>query len=118
MKNPYTGSAHRGPSLTANGLYGAQWGTLVTGYPWSSDPRPLSQLVTSGYDIRYALTTYLGVSGRESWEGSQSADGFWDGSKMTGVVVGPNVSVRIPQITRGLSNTIMIGERPPGPKLV
>ena len=99
------------------------WGATVPTFLCPSDPRPLADgIVRPGAalvfpdGVVWGLTSYLGVSGRRSVEAHESpTEGIIDGSDFTGIIVGPNVSVRIAQVTRGLSNTLMVGERPPGP---
>jgi len=99
------------------------WGATVPTFLCPSDPRPLAEgIVRPGAarefpdGIAWGLTSYKGVSGRSSVEAHESpTQGIIDGSDFTGIIVGPNVSVRISQVTRGLSNTLMVGERPPGP---
>ena len=53
----------------------------------------------------YAMTNYLAVCGTDS---SLYWQGIWDG------IISP-VPARSTDITRGLSNTLLAGERPPGP---
>ncbi len=94
------------------------WATPVPAFHCPSDPRPLAEssapVKTPTGIMPCALTSYMGVSGRNSLE-MQTDDSLTDGSDLTGIIVGPNVSVKMSQVTRGLSNTLMVGERPPGP---
>jgi prepilin-type processing-associated H-X9-DG protein len=64
-----------------------------------SEPR---QTGTNGNGWTWGLTSYLGVAGT----GVRREDGVFH----------PNYPVRFGDITDGTSNTVMIGERPPGPK--
>ncbi len=96
------------------------WGTPVPAFLCPSDPRPLAEsfapITTPDGVMPCGLTSYVGVSGRNSLEAQNNQGGILvDGSDLTGIIVGPNVSVKMSQVTRGLSSTLMVGERPPGP---
>ncbi len=72
--------------------------TLIPLYQCPSDPASGQQQTTYG-SLRVTLTNYLGVSGRDR----TTRDGIlFDDSK-----------VRTAEIHDGLSNTLMVGERPP-----
>ena len=78
--------------------------TPVPTFLCPSDPRPLgsmlSQLFHGGF---YAMTSYLGSAGSDLYKYPDD-----------GVVGTRNYAVRMIEITDGASNTIMLGERPPG----
>jgi prepilin-type processing-associated H-X9-DG protein len=66
-----------------------------------SDSR--SNLVCNDGGNLAALTSYLGVSGRNQFKEAQGQDG----------ILYINAGVRITGITDGTSNTLLVGERPP-----
>ncbi len=106
-----------GPNSPRWQNYWKTWGTAVPTYLCPSDPRPLAESPFFTTQLAcFAMTSYAGVSGRSSLEAALfDGPDPDDGSKLTGIIVGPNVSVRMSQVARGLSNTLMVGERPPGP---
>jgi prepilin-type processing-associated H-X9-DG protein len=92
------------------------WGTVVPAFLCPSSPRPYADMVyRNAHDgTAVAMTTYLGVSGRNSWE---DTDGIFGSSNLSVedpeiLENPPKTSVRITQITRGTSNTLVVGERP------
>jgi prepilin-type processing-associated H-X9-DG protein len=99
-------------------LYWDTWATPVPAFLCPSDPRPLGELVRQNpAGTLWAMISYVGVSGRNSWE---DTDGIFGSSNLSVedpqiIENPPKTSVRISQITRGLSNTVVVGERPPGP---
>ncbi len=72
--------------------------TSIALYVCPSDGRTLAELTLAGQ--RPALTHYLGVAGVTS-------------ARRDGVLFG-NSRVRIADVTDGTSNTLLVGERPPG----
>jgi prepilin-type N-terminal cleavage/methylation domain-containing protein/prepilin-type processing-associated H-X9-DG protein len=89
-------------------------GTNVPVYLCPSDTR--SGLLATQYNPPRALTSYVGVTGNDEWLES----GFY-GSNARNGIFGPKsyrgstqaIGVEIKEITDGLSNTTMVGERPP-----
>jgi prepilin-type processing-associated H-X9-DG protein len=85
------------------------WGTIIPVFLCSADVRENAGGVWEGDLIgmpynTFGLTSYLGVVGNHNATGPD-----WDG------VFGRKVGVRTTDITDGLSNTLMVGERPPSP---
>jgi len=72
-----------------------------------SDPRGESRW-TRGPGEENAITSYLGVSGRNQFKEAGGQDGM----------IYVNSSVRMAAIADGTSNTLMIGERPPSTSLL
>jgi prepilin-type N-terminal cleavage/methylation domain-containing protein len=87
--------------------YSATWYMVVPAFLCPADPRDYSGGVYWFNGFGYAMTNYLGVAGSDS---SMSLLNIYDG-----ILGDPNNAVRINQITDGLSNTVMVGERPPCP---
>jgi prepilin-type N-terminal cleavage/methylation domain-containing protein/prepilin-type processing-associated H-X9-DG protein len=85
-------------------LRGQTWMTIVPTYLCPSDQRDSAGGIWDGPEKPddYAMTSYLGLVGK-----TFIAD--WDG------VFGGDVGIKVSQITDGLSNTLMVGERPPSP---
>jgi prepilin-type N-terminal cleavage/methylation domain-containing protein/prepilin-type processing-associated H-X9-DG protein len=92
------------PPTIQNNPYWDTWSTVVVEFICPSDPRPFDGGDYALGSRSYAMTSYLGVAGRNSWED-------WDGP------IEKSSPVRVAQITRGLSNTVMVGERPPTPDI-
>ena len=85
-----------------------QYNTPVTVFVCPSDPRDLVAASSLQFGVtKYAMTSYLGVAGRNS---SDFPDNGSIGCYFNN---GPR-SVRLKEIIDGTSNTIIIGERPPG----
>lgn len=80
--------------------------TIAPSFVCPSDLRggQLSRLSGGG---RAALTSYLGVSGRNQFKEAQGQDGM----------LYVNSSVRMRDVTDGLTNTLLVGERPPSSDL-
>ncbi len=87
MQNPFLAPPHTPLS------------TPIKQFGCPSDPRTHQKQWCKPEGLEIALTSYLGVSGIS---GSDNAGVFF-----------PNSSVSFSEITDGLSNTIIIGERPP-----
>jgi len=81
--------------------------TIAPNFVCPSDLRggQLSRPTPSG--ARAALTSYLGVSGRNQFQEAGGQDGM----------LFVNSSVRISDVLDGLSNTLLVGERPPSSDL-
>lgn len=86
-------------------------GTPLDAWQCPADPR---QLVTTGVtqdgDLTVAFTDYQGVSGTHSFRVSNST--YDEG------VLFANSRIRFGDITNGLSNVLMVGERPPNEDLI
>ncbi len=80
-------------------------GTLCPTFVCPSDFRGGSKW-TDGID-ESALTSYLGVSGRNQFQEASGQDG----------ILYVNSGVKMGHITDGTSNTFMVGERPPSSRL-
>ncbi len=89
--------------------------TLVAGTPGATP------------DIRVAFTGYLGVSGPDFYAWSSTPQNSFFRREAPGILVATNKSrvlavtnrgVNIAAVTDGLSNTLMVGERPPSTDLV
>lgn len=82
-----------------------------------SDTRGLQAWQEPGTANSHALTSYMGVTGRDSYKETLAGTGdpSAGGAKLPGQdgVLYVNSSVRISDITDGASSTVMIGERPP-----
>ena len=82
--------------------------TVVKTYTCPADPRTqIARPSPFGYPV--AFTDFVGVTGR----GVQQTSAYFEVSGF----FGSNDGVRFADITDGLSNTVMVGERPPGPDL-
>jgi prepilin-type processing-associated H-X9-DG protein len=85
-------------------------------YSCPSDTRGL-QTFSYGGDLQHALTSYMGVVGRDSYKETLPGTGnpTATSAKLPGQdgVLYVNSKVRIADITDGTTNTVMIGERPP-----
>jgi prepilin-type N-terminal cleavage/methylation domain-containing protein/prepilin-type processing-associated H-X9-DG protein len=92
------------------------WSTIVPTYLCPADQREHAGLIydISGIyggqqlELKYALTSYVGVVGK-NYTVDPHVDWDEDG------VFGGEVGVKISQISDGLTNTLMVGERPPPP---
>jgi prepilin-type N-terminal cleavage/methylation domain-containing protein/prepilin-type processing-associated H-X9-DG protein len=87
-------------------------GTVMPMYICNADPRTLVAEPSEGLQV--ALTSFLGVAGTRA-NGSPLSQGgplpSWDG-----IFRNEGVAIRIAEVTDGLSNTLMVGERPPSGK--
>jgi prepilin-type N-terminal cleavage/methylation domain-containing protein/prepilin-type processing-associated H-X9-DG protein len=98
-------------NLEALGYSGYQARSITT-YHCPSEPRSLQTYSGRGFGTD-ALTDYLAVTGTQTLTaysrgvGKDRCDGVMYGSSKT----------RLADITDGASNTVLIGERPPGPDL-
>jgi len=86
-------------------------------YSCPSDTRGMRVWQEPGTGNSHALTSYMGVTGRDSYR--ETLPGTGDPTATTGKLRGQdgilyvNSAIRTADITDGLSNTVMIGERPP-----
>jgi prepilin-type N-terminal cleavage/methylation domain-containing protein len=85
-------------------------------YSCPSDTRHL-QTWSDGAGHEHALTSYMGVPGRDSYKETLGGTGnpTATSAKLPGQdgILYVNAKVNIPGISDGASNTVMIGERPP-----
>ena len=102
------------PYIEQEAMYNAaktdpqMYNTPVTVFICPSDPRGLEGASSLQFGVtKYAMTSYLGVAGKNSADFPDNGSiGCWFSN-------GPR-SVRLKEIIDGTSNTIIIGERPPG----
>jgi prepilin-type N-terminal cleavage/methylation domain-containing protein len=86
-------------------------------YSCPSDTRGMLAWTEPGSGNQHALTSYLGVTGRDSYQETLPGTGDPDAGKaklpgQNGLLF-VNSKVKMVEITDGTSNTLMIGERPP-----
>jgi len=86
-------------------------------YSCPSDNRGMQFWEEPGTGNQHVLTSYMGVTGRDSYKETLSGTGNPTAStaKLAGQdgILYVNSKVRMADITDGTSNTLMIGERPP-----
>ena len=86
-------------------------------YSCPSDTREMQHWTEPGSNNQHALTSYLGVNGRDTWKEGLAGGGNPGATtaKLPGQdgVLFPNSAIRTADILDGTSNTVMIGERPP-----
>jgi prepilin-type N-terminal cleavage/methylation domain-containing protein len=86
-------------------------------YSCPSDTRGMQAWTESGTGNQHALTSYMGVTGRDSYQETLAGTGNPTGSsaKLAGQdgLLYVNSKVKIATISDGTSNTTIIGERPP-----
>jgi len=118
--------------ITAAGPFAWPWWTKLPGrtdgagnivsqkfkiYSCPSDTRGMQVWTESGTGNQHALTSYMGVSGRDTWKETLPGTGnpTATSAKLPGQdgVLYPNSAVKMTGISDGTSNTVMIGERPP-----
>lgn len=63
------------------------------------------------YGTTNFLTSYMGVTGNDEREGSDARNGIF--AVQTWYYQLPPIKIRMADVTDGLSNTLMVGERPP-----
>jgi hypothetical protein len=96
-------------ALHANGLsedptiFGGTWHTAISAYVCPVDEARLYPGVYWYSGFGYAMTSYLGVAGDNS-------------AKAPNGILGPD-NLRALDVANGLSNTLLVGERPPSPDL-
>jgi prepilin-type N-terminal cleavage/methylation domain-containing protein/prepilin-type processing-associated H-X9-DG protein len=67
------------------------------------------------YGTTEVLTGYMGVTGNDERDGSDATNGIFAVQHWWGYM--PPVRIRMASVTDGLSNTLMVGERPPASDL-
>ena len=86
-----------------------------------SDPRGALAWTEGGSGNQHALTSYMGVTGRDSYKETLAGTGVptAGSAKLQGQdgILYVNSKVRMTDIVDGTSNTVMIGERPPAADL-
>jgi prepilin-type N-terminal cleavage/methylation domain-containing protein/prepilin-type processing-associated H-X9-DG protein len=110
-----------------SGRYFGPFSTVVPVFSCPSDPRTLQPVQSEGVTV--SLSGYLGVNGIDLWAWSTTPTGPQD---LRGVLVPTNKyqgdtgfseirastqGTRLAEITDGTSNTLLVGERPPGHSL-
>jgi prepilin-type N-terminal cleavage/methylation domain-containing protein/prepilin-type processing-associated H-X9-DG protein len=112
-------------------------GTPQNVFKCTADPRQIIASVVPGTpgmtpDLKVAFTGYLGVSGPDFYAWSLTPSNSFYGRETPGILVSSNKNtgtgsrevpvsnrgVRATQVIDGLSNTLMVGERPPSTDLV
>jgi prepilin-type N-terminal cleavage/methylation domain-containing protein len=97
--------------------------TPIATFLCPSDPRPLIDSISALYSApglppaKYAMTSYLGICGRSIEDISlPGGDNGVIGCYRPVIIKGVQVrrSAKLKEISDGTSNTVMIGERPPG----
>src|SRR5579884_1778980 len=107
--------------------YFGPFSTVVPVFSCPSDGRTLQTVQSEGWSV--SLSSYLGVNGIDLWAWSTTPTGPQD---LRGILVPTNkyrgdwggrdipastVGTRLDEITDGTSNTLLVGERPPGRSL-
>jgi prepilin-type processing-associated H-X9-DG protein/prepilin-type N-terminal cleavage/methylation domain-containing protein len=107
--------------------YFGPFATVVPVFSCPSDPRTLQTVQSAGTST--SLSAYLGVNGIDLWAWSTTPTGPQD---LRGILVSTNKyrgdaglpefrasmqGTRLAEITDGTSNTLLVGERPPGHSL-
>ena len=105
------GHLHRQGMDWRNDEWSKTWMTVIPAFLCPSDGRENSGGVYWFQDesVGYSMTNYLGVAGSDS---SLLKTGVWNG-----MIGDPDHATRIADVADGLSCTLMVGERPPGPDL-
>jgi prepilin-type N-terminal cleavage/methylation domain-containing protein/prepilin-type processing-associated H-X9-DG protein len=101
------------PNTTASANYKSVWKTTVNLYLCPSDPRVLAGSSFAFGGTAYAMTSYLGVTGKRYEDYFQVVGG--DTGLLGTYPSGPGW--RLTDIKDGSSNTLIVGERPPSPEL-
>jgi prepilin-type N-terminal cleavage/methylation domain-containing protein/prepilin-type processing-associated H-X9-DG protein len=111
----------------SSGRYFGPFATVVPVFSCPSDPRTLQTVQSGGFST--SLSAYLGVNGIDLWAWSTTPTGPQD---LRGILVPTNKyrgdlgmmdipasmqGTRLAEITDGTSNTLLVGERPPGHSL-
>jgi prepilin-type processing-associated H-X9-DG protein/prepilin-type N-terminal cleavage/methylation domain-containing protein len=94
---PYLDQINLFKASTLNPFYGDD---RVDGFVCTSDPRDFGE---------FGITSYAGVTGT-AYNEYTASDGIFDPSN--------SVGLRFDSVTDGLSNTLMVGERPPSADLI
>jgi prepilin-type processing-associated H-X9-DG protein len=108
----------------SSGRYFGPFATVVPVFSCPSDPRTLQPVQSEGFTV--SLSSYLGVNGIDLWAWSTTPTGPQD---LRGILVPTNKyrgdwgdrdipasmqGTRLAGVTDGTSNTLLIGEKPPG----
>jgi prepilin-type N-terminal cleavage/methylation domain-containing protein/prepilin-type processing-associated H-X9-DG protein len=94
-------------------IVGRTMATVVPGFLCPSDPRDFAGGIRGAdfwitpTDGSCGMTSYLGMRAMDIWETSTGLGVF-------GILPEGALNIKIDQITDGTSNTLMVGERPPG----
>ena len=93
--------------------------TLIPIYVCPSDPRQGSALIYAGTDSggQYACHSYPAIVGWSYTSGSNSPPGFVPNERDKAGMMTAWFKVTFAMVTDGLSNTLLVGERPPGSDL-
>jgi prepilin-type N-terminal cleavage/methylation domain-containing protein len=87
---------------------------IVPTFLCPADPRENAGGTTKLNGVSFAMTCYLGLLGKSQDDRTQAGLGVFGGTVYDGdVMILQSAPIAIRQITDGLSNTLMVGERPP-----
>jgi prepilin-type N-terminal cleavage/methylation domain-containing protein/prepilin-type processing-associated H-X9-DG protein len=87
---------------------------IVPTFLCPADPRENAGGVAEANGLKYAMTCYLGLLGKSQDDRSQAGLGVFSYAVYDGnVLLIQTAPISMRQITDGLSNTLIVGERPP-----